>query len=294
MSPPQKQRRAEMGKVRVVTDTASSITPELIEKYNVGVARYTIQFGTESFVDDGIDLTVDEFEQKRVTTGQIPKTAIPASGKFTELYRSISEPGDTIYSIHVGSKLSGILGSAQLGAEGVADRDVVVFDTDSVCMVETLMLIEVAEAAAAGATKEELVGLLNELKTRTDFLSTSVELEYIKESGRIGGAEKAADAAIKNIPIIRIQDGRAGVTEQLRTQNAVLRRIIELIKIRAGDKPIKRLAISHSNREEGALKYREIIERELAPEHLYVGQLGITLMTHLGPGALCTSVEYGK
>lgn len=283
-----------MGQIKVVTDSAASLIPELQEKYHIAVCPYSVQFGSESFVDNGIEMTVAEFEQKRVTSGIVPKTGIPSSGRFAELYRSITEPGDTIFSIHCSTKLSGIVGSATIAAEETPDLDVVVFDSYSVCMVEGWLSIGVAEAAAKGASRQALIDLLKELQTRTDFFSTSVELEYIKESGRITGATKASDAAVKTVPIIRVQDGKAGVIEQARTQNAVLRRIIELIKQRAGDRPVKRLAISHSNREEGALRYREMIEKELAPGEISFGQLGITLMTHLGPGALATSVEYEK
>ena len=283
-----------MGQIKVVSDSGASLTPELLKKYDISIAPYSVQFGVESFVDNGIDMTVAEFEQKRVTSGLVPKTAIPASGKFVDLYRSIAKPGDTVFSIHLGGKLSGIVGSANLAKEELPDLDIVVFDSDSVCMGEGYMAVEVAEAAARGASRQDLIDLLNDLKTRTDFFSATVEMEYIKESGRIAGAEKAADAAVKTVPIICLQDGKAGVAEQARTQNAVLRRTIELIKQRAGDRPIKRLAISHANREAVALKYREMIEKELAPGELSFGQLGITLTAHLGPGSLSTSVVYGK
>lgn len=81
--------------------------------------------------------------------------------------------------------------------------------------------------------------------------------------------------------------------EQARTQNAVLKRIIDIIKTRANGRPIRRLAIAHANRETVAQKYREMIEQDLAPQELFFNQLGTTLMTHLGPGALTTSVLYG-
>lgn len=281
-----------MGQMRFVVDTAASMPPYLVEKYDFAVARYAVQFGTESYLDNGKDLTEAEFETKRIESGVVPKTGIPPVGQFVEIYRSIAKPGDTIFSIHVGTKLSGIVGTAQSAAQEVPELDIVVFDSNSVSMAQGLMAIEAAEAARAGKNRDEILALLERVKNQTDFFSTSVELEYIKESGRIVGAERAADAAVKNIPIIRLKDGAAGVTEQARTQNGALKRTIELIKERAAGKPIKRLAISHANREEVALKYREMIESELSPQDLAFGQLGITLMVHLGPGALATSVLY--
>ena len=49
-----------------------------------------------------------------------------------------------------------------------------------------------------------------------------------------------------------------------------------------------------ADREPVALKYRDMVEKELAPEQMLFGQLGITLMTHLGPGTLATAVLYSE
>ena len=283
-----------MGQAKVVIDTAASMPPELVEKYGFGMARYAVQFGDESYLDNGIDLPVGQFDGKRQSSGIVPKTGIPSTGQFVEIYRSIAEPGDTIYSIHVGTKLSGIVSSAQLAAQEVPEFDVVVIDSNSVCMTQGFMAIEAAEAIRAGKSKEEILAVIEGTRNRLDFFSVSVELEYLKESGRIVGAERSADAAVRNVPIIQLKDGSAGVTEQARTQNGALKRVIELIRERAGGKPIKRMAIVHADREPVALKYRDMVEKALAPEQMLFGQLGITLMTHLGPGTLATAVLYSE
>lgn len=282
-----------MGQIKVVTDTAASVPPELVARYGLGIAQYAVNFGTESFVDNGVDLPVDRFDAKRTETGQVPKTGIPSAGQFVQLYRSIARPGDTIFSVHIGSKISGIVGSAKMAVAEVPEFDVVVYDTEIVSMATGFMAIAAAEAVQAGATKEEVMKVLDATRPNIDFMSTSVDLEYIKESGRIIGGEKAADAAVKNVPILRFQDGKPGVIELTRTHNAAMKRIIELFRETAAGRPVKKLAISHANCEAVAAKYREMVDRDLAPKELVFGQLGITLMAHLGPGALLTSVLYG-
>jgi len=281
-----------MGQMRFVVDGAACMPPELAKKYDFAVVPFAIQFGNETYMDNGKDLTAAQFEAKCAETGIVPKTGVSAVGRFIEIYRSIAKPGDTIFSIHVASRMSGTAAIAKSVVEELPDLDIVVFNSDSVGMAEGFMAVEAAEAARAGKGREEIIALLERLKRQTDFLSTSVEFEYIRESGRVIGAERAADAAVKSIPIIRLKDGITGIVEQARTQNGALRRTIELIKERAAGKPIKRIAISHANREEAALRYREMVESELSPQDLVLGQLGITLTVHLGPGALATSVLY--
>jgi DegV family protein with EDD domain len=146
-----------MGQIKVVTDTAASVPPDLAARHGMGIARYSVQFGTESFVDNGTDMTVDEFETKRITTGLVPKSAIPATGKLVDIYKAIAKPGDTIFSIHTGGKISGIVGAAHIAAQEVPDVDVVVFDSDIVSMAVGYMALEAAEAAEAGATKDQII-----------------------------------------------------------------------------------------------------------------------------------------
>jgi fatty acid-binding protein DegV len=75
--------------------------PDMIEQYGVGMARYAVRFGDESYLDNGIDLPVEAFDAKRQSSGIVPKTGI-LSG---QLWRSIARSHSlaTIYSIHVGT-----------------------------------------------------------------------------------------------------------------------------------------------------------------------------------------------
>ncbi len=280
-----------MGKIKIVTDTAASMPLDLAERYGIAVIPYSIQFATESY-RDGIDIDVETFHQKLRSEGTMPKTAIPAPGQFVELYQSIAEPGDSIISVHVGRKISGICDSAELAAADLPDFDITVIDTNSVSMKTGLMALEAARAVEAGKGKEEILALIEEVSENTLFFATSVELEHIKESGRIVGAEEAADSAVKVKPVIRFIDGVPQVIDKKRTQSAVLKRIIELVKEEAAGRSIKQAAIVHANVEPVALEFKAQVEEALAPQAIIVVELGPTLTVHLGPGSLSLAPHY--
>jgi len=169
-----------------------------------------------------------------------------------------------------------------------------VVDSNIVCMPMGFMVLEAAKAAEAGKTKDEILALIEEVKENTGFFATSVELEFIKESGRIVGAEEAAESAVKVKPIITFTDGVPGVIEKVRTQSAVLGRMIELAKEKAAGRAIEQVAIVHANVEEIALQFKERVEKELAPKMTLVSQLGPTLTVHLGPGSLALVPFYSS
>ncbi len=282
-----------MGKIKIVTDSTCSLPPDLIERYGITIVPYSIQFATESY-RDGIDIDVEGFHQKLSSEGTMPKTAIPSPGEFAEAYRSIAAPGDSIISIHAGKKVSGICGSAELASADLPDLDIAVVDSNIVSMPLGFMVLEAAKAAEAGKSKDEILALVEEVKENTLFFATSVELEHIKESGRIVGAEEAADSAVKVKPIIHFIDGTPQVIDKKRTQSAVLKRMIELAEEKAAGRSIKQVAITHANLEPAALDFKAKVEGALSPPEILVTELGPTLTVHLGPGSLCLTSYYSS
>ena len=101
--------------LRIVTDGAADIPDEWQEKYEFGVCPINIQFGDKTYVQ-GTELDNEGFYKLVEETGKIPKTSQPSPHQFTELYKKIAQPGDTILSIHVTSKLSGTFASAESAA----------------------------------------------------------------------------------------------------------------------------------------------------------------------------------
>jgi DegV family protein with EDD domain len=283
-----------MSKIRVMTDTTVNLPPELIKKYRIEVIPYTIQFGEESYLD-GIDMTPQEFDDKCAATGIMPKTAFPSSGVLAEGYRKLAREGaETVFAIHVGSKMSGICGASEVAASEVPEVEAVVVDTGFVSWPVSFAVLEVARAIEAGKTKEEIAALAETVKKDSVFFATSVELEYIKSSGRIAGAEEAADSGVKVKTIISIENGAPSVAEKVRTQKAALRRMIELVKEKAAGRPIKLIGVSHANREEAAIDFKKQVEEELGRSDVLLAELGLVLTVHLGPGSLTLGSYYGS
>ena len=149
-------------------------------------------------------------------------------------------------------------------------------------------------AAQAGKGKEEILSIIEEVKGSVGFFATSVELDFIKSSGRIVGAEQTADTLVKVKPIIVFDDGVPKVVDKIRRQSVVLNRIVEMAKETAAGRAIEQAAIVHANVEETALSFREMVERELAPGSTMVTQLGATLTAHLGPGSFILVPYYSR
>ena len=109
--------------VRIVTDSASDLTPTEAEALGVDVVPLSIRFGEEVFLDQE-ELDVEEFYRRMASSEDLPQTAAPAPGAFQEVFRRrFAEGADAIVCINLSSGLSATMESSELAAREV-DGDV--------------------------------------------------------------------------------------------------------------------------------------------------------------------------
>ena len=67
--------------VRVVTDSACDLLPEMCDQLGIEVVPLTIRFGDREYVDRK-ELTADEFWRQLASASVLPETAAPSVGAF--------------------------------------------------------------------------------------------------------------------------------------------------------------------------------------------------------------------
>ena len=61
-----------MARIGIVTDSTAGVPQEIVDKYNIGVAPLTVNFGKESFREN-VDLTYEQFLARRASTRAGPR-----------------------------------------------------------------------------------------------------------------------------------------------------------------------------------------------------------------------------
>src|SRR5690554_6567882 len=102
-----------MPKLHVVTDSGSDLTSRVLRKLAIHVVPLTVQFEEEIF-HDGVDISVEQFYERLQSDDVMPSTCQPSLIDFVQVYEKIAEPGDTIISVHLSTKMSGTYQSAVL------------------------------------------------------------------------------------------------------------------------------------------------------------------------------------
>ncbi|MCJ7605644.1 MAG: DegV family EDD domain-containing protein, partial [Dehalococcoidales bacterium] len=97
--------------VKIVIDSLSDITGDLMDELGVTVVPLYVRFG-EQVYRDRVEITPEEFYRRLVTESTLPSTTQPTPNDFFQVYQKLAEETDEILVIVVSSKLSGTYSSA--------------------------------------------------------------------------------------------------------------------------------------------------------------------------------------
>jgi DegV family protein with EDD domain len=272
-----------MARIRVVTDSASDLPEDFAKRLNIDVVSLTIRFGDEEFTDR-VDLTPELFWAKCKDSKSLPETAAPSPGAFQAAYERAKADGcDGVIVLTLSSLLSATYQSATLAGETVTELiDVRVLDTLNVSMGQGLVVIDVAELAATGATLDQLVEHANSLMPRAGVVATLDTLEHLIKGGRIGGAKALLGQVLSIKPLVELKNGVVAEAGRQRTRAKALAAVANVARSHA---PLRRLALI-----QGACTDVEALEAlisDIASEHpLIVTDIGPVVGAHGGPGII--------
>lgn len=276
-----------MPNVRIVTDSACDIPPELAQMHRIDVVPLSIRFGNEEFTDR-VDLSVDQFWAKVAASKVLPETAAPAPGLFEAAFRRAADDGcDGVVCVNLSSKLSATIGSAQLAARSVADTiRVHVVDSLSITMGQGTMAMEAAKIAAAGADVDTVVRAVESLVPRTRVYGALNTLDNLKKGGRIGGAQALIGSLLSVKPILDLSSGAVEEAGKQRTRTKSLLHLAELVaKAKAASGSVENVAVMHGNAPD-IDELLEMISKSFPKSEIIVGQIGAVIGTHGGPGVV--------
>ena len=267
--------------IKVVTDSTSDLDSAIAEDLGITIVPLNVHFG-ETVFKDGIDLNTDQFFDKLINGNVFPSTSQPSLGEFVDVYKEISQPGDVIISVHVSSKLSGTINSAQQAANTLSGTvDVRIVDTKQVSMTVGLSAVGAAQAAQEGKSAEECIAIAESVAKRSNFFALFDTLEYLEKGGRIGKARSLIGGLLKIRPILRVEDGEIGQFSKARSRNMGMLKLEQAVRELG---KLDDIAIVYSTDGSDAEKLAATVE-ELLPDGKspFLTRVGPVIGTHAGP-----------
>ena len=276
--------------IKIICDSASDMTREMAQKWNVTVLPIKTIFGETEYLD-GVTMTHEEFFEKLVETDELPTTSQIAPYEYEEAFKEIVENGDTAICITLSSKLSGCHQSAHIAAADYPDQ-IYIVDSENVCVGEQILVQRAVQLRDEGKEAKEIVEILNKEKKNIRLIALLDTLEYLKKGGRISSATALAGTLLSIKPVIGIENGEVVMLGKARGSKNGNNMLMNLIEKEGGinfDKP-------HSLAYSGL--FDKLLQKYIADsariyegkvDHLQTCTIGSTIGTHIGPGAIAAA-----
>lgn len=270
--------------MKVVSDSTADLNQSIVDEYQIEIVPLKVHFGEEEFLD-WVEMRGEDFYQKLTLSDILPRTSQPSPAEFVKTYEELG-PNETIFSIHISSGLSGTYQSAMMAKNMLPDRDIHVINTRLASMAHGGIVFEAARAVKAGRSKEEVLKVINTLKSNLKVYFVVDTLEYLQKNGRIGRAQALLGSLLKVKPILTLKDGIVTPKEKARGRGKAVNRIIEICKEEFTTEKLVNAFVLHSNAPEEALKLQEKVIENFNVEEIAISSIGAVIGTHVGPGTL--------
>ncbi|APV45086.1 DegV family protein [Dehalogenimonas formicexedens] len=268
--------------IKVVTDSTADIPSQLVKDLGIVVVPSYVIFGSKSY-RGGIDIAADEFYRKLLHEPVLPTTSQPTPQDFVEVYNQLAKEADGIISIHISSKLSGTINSAE-HAKKLANVNcpIEVIDTQNLTMALGLIVIAAARMTRAGKGLTEVADAVRKMVPSTRLLILFDTLEYLAKGGRIGKAKSMLGSILNVKPLLTLKEGEFVPATQAHSRTKGKEKLLEFLK---NAKDIEDLAIIYSTTPDEAKELAASITA-IPQARIIIAQVGPVLGVHSGPGAL--------
>ncbi|ASS39175.1 DegV family protein [Fusobacterium sp. oral taxon 203] len=279
------QRDPSLSKIAILTDSASDITPDMIEGLDVTVIPIRLKIGENNY-KDGINLSKKEFWHKLMTEKVVPKTAQPSPAEFRDYYEELFNKGyEKIISIHISSKMSGTQQVAKVAREMLKrEKDIIIVDSKSVTFGQAYQVLEAAKMIKSGVKLDDILTRLYEIADKMKVYFAVSDLTYLEKGGRIGRASSVIGNLLKLRPVLKLEDGEVCLETKTFGERGAISYMEKIIKNEGKNSIYLYTAWGGTNQE---LQSTDILKKtaDTMRKIEYKGrfEIGATIGSHSGP-----------
>lgn len=270
-----------MGKVKIFSDSTCDLTPDLIEKHQIGIVPLYVLFNDEAF-RDGIDITTPDLYRKVEETGNLPKTAAPSPGDFILAFKPHIDAGEDIIYIGISTDFSATVNNACLAAQEFPQGRIEIVDSRNLSTGIGLLVMRAVDFAQEGKDIQTIAQEIRDLVplVETEFIIDT--LEYLHKGGRCTGLTRLVGSMLKIRPSIKVVDGKMIPAEKFRgTRAKALQGLLDNALAHKDNLSPQRIFITHSISDDGPF-LREELQKHTDAQEIIITQAGCVISSHCG------------
>ena len=276
-----------MTKIKIVTDSSVTIEPEVAKELDITIVPLSVM--VDGVVYSDADLEEGEFLRLMQSSRNLPKTSQPPVGVFADVFEQLAEDGAQIISIHMSHALSGTVEAARQGAT-LANADVTVVDSSFTDQAMKFQVTEAAKMAKEGASLEEILAKIEEVKEKTELYIGLSTLENLVKGGRIGRVSGLISSLLNIRVIMQMKDHQLEPIVKGRGAKT-FKKWLDDLTASLQNKQVAEIGISYAGGPELAQEMKESLQ-PYVKKPISVLETGSIIQTHTGENAWAVLIRY--
>ena len=210
--------------VKIISDSTSDLTKELIDKLDISVIPLHILLGNDEY-RDGIDITPDKIYEWADENKTTPKTSAVSIDDTIEMFKCVLEEDRDIVAFAISEDMSTTANVFRLAARELEAEDRIhVIDSENLSTGIGHLVVEAAVMAGKGMSAADIEKNILELRPRVRASFVVDTLTYLHRGGRCSGLAAMAGGVLKLHPRIEVNNGKMnpGKKYRGRMKNVVL------------------------------------------------------------------------
>ncbi len=274
--------------VKIMADSTSDLSKELIERYQITILPLHIVLGDKEY-RDGTEITPEEIYRWSDAKKETPKTSAVSITDAIEIMKPALEAGDELILFTISEKMSTTANVFRMAAQELEAEDrVSVVDSASLSTGNGLLVIRAAVMAQEGKERREIVDEMERLKPRVRASFVVDTLTYLHRGGRCSGVAALAGGMLKLHPKIVVLDGAMEVSKKYRGKiNSVIMNYVKDMEEDLKKAEKYRVFITHSGSDPKVVEeVRAYLESLRYFDEILITRAGGVVSSHCGPGTL--------
>lgn len=200
-------------RVKIISDSTCDLSPELVQKYDIGIIPLIVMKNTEEFLD-GVTITPADIFAHVTAGGSLCSTAARGVAVFQEAFSKYAGNYDGVIHVNISSDFSSSYQNACIAAEDFDNVRVV--DSRNLSTGQGLVVLKACELAQTATDLDTLKAELDEFATRVEASFVLDRLDYMVKGGRCSSVAALGANLLGLKPCIEVKDGKMSVVKKYR------------------------------------------------------------------------------
>ena len=273
-------------KIKITSDSTCDLSSEQIEKNDISIFSLTLMLGDRNYKDGEVSPN-DIFEFVK-DSGILPKTAAGSPEEYSAFFAENIKGYDALIHINISSQASSCYSTASKVAEEF-DGKVFVVDSKALSTGQGLLVLKACSLANEGRSPEEIVRIINDLRSKVNTSFIPDTLEYLHKGGRCSLAALLGAKVLKLHPLIcENEEGQLIAKKKyMGNMSRCIRTYVEDLKAQYPQYDKTRCFITHSSADRELVDLaRQLVENNFDFEEVCETVAGSIVTSHCGKNTL--------